>query len=224
MELQEKMKVAKALRAYAESKGYSGKRGARPAGEQKFTSIDCSHLFDIPLVHIKSLLALNESIIDKIPLKYIEKTTEMFKIFEMTTLPDKYVPKETLDGIDKQIKDDNDPFLRDLPSDDPDDANAPTVEDMLLRPDMFKSQSPEMPSEMHVSNRLYSVEGKCKEIVDYMKQYKLHWKAVLESLRILRPLSEDTLLEADPWFLEYEITLIRIIHHIDTVIDKLENL
>ncbi len=224
MELQKKMKIAKALRAYAESQGYSSKTGPRPASKPKFTSHNCSHSFDIPVVYIKSFLSSNVERIDKIPLLYINKAIKMLKIFETITQPDKDIPKETLDGIDEQIKDDNDSFLRDLPSDYPYDANAPTVEDMLLRPDMFKSQSPEMSSEMHVSNRLYSVEGKCKEIVDYMKQYKLHWKAVLESLRTLRPLSEDTLLEADPWFLEYEITLIRIIHHIDTVIDKLENL
>lgn len=200
MMLAEKMKVAKALRTYADSKGYTGKKGRQPAGIPNYSSYECSAQFKLSLLHARLLLSCIEANVNKVPNKAIDKVATCL---------------ESLKQYNPALSELDDKF-------DPDDTEAPMISD--IKNGKAKELLAEMPSDLHVSNRLYSVEGKVKEVVDYIKQYKLHYKAILESLRTLRPLSEDTLLEGDPWFLEYEVTLIRIIHHLDIVIQKLENI
>jgi hypothetical protein len=158
---------------------------------------------------------------------------EIFTFHYPSYYKDRY--SETLENPTKDSPED--PlfrFLRDLPeSSDIElyDINTPTVEDMSIKRtmtpfDYAKSQgyTGELPTDIHVSNRLYSVEGKFKEIADFAIQHKKYFTALKESWLTAHPLGPDSL---DPENLKVTQMLSYLheaINGLDTIITKLDNI
>ena len=211
------MRIAKALRAYAESQGFTGRPGVVAYNAPHFTNNDVAFEFKVTVAHAKKLLACRDpvySIPDYVMLSVRNKLIELNMFGDTMFKPDTHlnVPAEP------EVKPEYTP-----PS--PEDIDDLFKEIRTSHMKVKKIFS-ELSSELHVSNRLYKVENKIKEIRDAMISYRNNYHdcmlaawTLMESVmkakgeEMIDPLTADLFKERQHYVMM-----------LDLFIEKLENL
>ena len=212
-----KMKIALASRAYAESQGYTGARGVKHADANSYTGIDFANEFGIKMSYAKWLLACGNNIKnvpDKTCNKVLDKLTEEKFDVKGLKYSDELHPQKLAIDPDKLTDEEQQRLIAEIY-----EKIETDFKDMQIN-----KLPPEMPTDIHVSNRLYSVEGKCKEIADFAQERKDYFKCIKEALLTIHPLGMDSLNPDDIIATQYILYIHQTIDALDTVITKLDKL